>query len=131
MGYAILNRLIGLVNKTIKMSFFQENFHFHKLSWVLTPKKRTSLKEDSNWIDILKPRYIESIGPECRCFEKNKNWQKNCGLISLTGSPVLALEDCKCLRFFLTPFIKNLAYGRQSNSQPMRIVAPTPNKSWL
>ena len=59
MGYVILNRLISLINKTLKMSFFlQENIHFHNLSWVLDqwrPKKRTSLKEDSNWIDILKP----------------------------------------------------------------------------
>ena len=29
MGYAILKRLIGLVNKTLNMSIFQENFHFH------------------------------------------------------------------------------------------------------
>ena len=60
MGYAILNRLLGLVNKTLKMSFFQDNFHFHNLSRVLDQwrlKKRTSLKEDSNWIEILKPRY--------------------------------------------------------------------------
>ena len=59
MGYAILNRLIGLVIKALKMGFFQENFYFHNLSLVLDqwrPKKRTSLKEDSNWIDILKPR---------------------------------------------------------------------------
>ena len=35
MGYVIRNRLIGLVNKTLKMSFFQENFHFHNLSLVL------------------------------------------------------------------------------------------------
>ena len=64
MGYAILKRLIGLVNKTLKMSFFQDNFHFHNLSWVLDqwrPKKRTSLKEDRNWIDILKPRYISLV----------------------------------------------------------------------
>ena len=60
MGYAILNRLIGLVNKTLKMSFFQENFYFNNISWVLDqwrPKKRTSLKEDSTWIDILKSHY--------------------------------------------------------------------------
>ena len=65
MGHAILNRLIGLVTKTLNMSFFQENFHFHYLSWVLdqwSPKKRTSLKEDSNWIDILEPR---SMTNEC------------------------------------------------------------------
>ena len=62
MGHAILNRLIdrliGLVNKTLNMSFFQENFYFHNFSWVLDqwrPKNRTSLKEDSNWLDILKP----------------------------------------------------------------------------
>ena len=72
MGYAILNRLIGLVNKTLKMSFFQENFHFHNLSWVLDqwrPKKRTSLKEDSNWNDILKPCFTQLWMNElCRCL---------------------------------------------------------------
>ena len=62
MGYAILNRLIGLVNKTLKMSFFQENFHFQNAIWVLDqwrPKKWTLLKEDSNWIDILKACYTD------------------------------------------------------------------------
>ena len=55
MGYAIVNRLIGLVNKTLKMSF---------LSWVLDQwrqKKRTSLKEDSDWLDILQPRFREEF----------------------------------------------------------------------
>ena len=59
MGHAIPNTLRGLVDKTLKMSFFKGNFHFLNLSWVLNqgrPKKRTSLKEDSNRLDILKPR---------------------------------------------------------------------------
>ena len=52
MGYAILNRPIALVNKTLNMSFFQANFHFHNLGWVFDqwrPKKWTSMKEDSSW----------------------------------------------------------------------------------
>ena len=31
MGYAILNRLIGLVNKTLKMSFFSRQLSFSQL----------------------------------------------------------------------------------------------------
>ena len=63
MGHAILNRLIGLVNKTLKVIFFSRKLSFHSLSWVLDqwrPKKRTSLKEDSNWLDILQPCYNNS-----------------------------------------------------------------------
>ena len=61
MVYAILNRLIALVNKTLKMSFFSRKLSFSQLKLgfgSMSPKKRTSLKEDSNWIDILKPCYI-------------------------------------------------------------------------
>ena len=56
MGHAILNRLIGLVNKTLKMSFFSfSQFKLGLDQW--RPKKRTSLKEDSDWLNILQPRY--------------------------------------------------------------------------
>ena len=42
MGYAILNRLIGLVNKTLKMSFFSRKLSFSqpKLGFgSMTPEK--------------------------------------------------------------------------------------------
>ena len=61
MGHAILNRLIGLVNKTLKMSFFSRKLSFSqfKLGFgSMTPKKRTLLKEDINWLDILETCYI-------------------------------------------------------------------------
>ena len=48
--------------QALKMNFFQENFYFQGFNWVLDqwlPKKRISLKEDSNWLDILKPRFIQ------------------------------------------------------------------------
>ena len=42
MGYAILNRLIGLVNKTLKMSFFSRKLSFSQLKLgfgSMTPEK--------------------------------------------------------------------------------------------
>ena len=42
MGYAIFNRLIGLVNKTLKMSFFTIKLSFPQLKLgfgSMTPKK--------------------------------------------------------------------------------------------
>ena len=60
MGHAIPNRPIGFVNKTLKISFFLEHFHFYNLIWVLDqwrPEKWILLKEHNNcyWLDILKP----------------------------------------------------------------------------
>ena len=42
MGYAILHRLIGLVNKTLKMSFFSRKLSFSQLKLgfgSMTPEK--------------------------------------------------------------------------------------------
>ena len=42
MGYAILNRLIGLVNKTLRMSFFSRKLSFSQLKLdfgSMTPEK--------------------------------------------------------------------------------------------
>ena len=42
MGYAILNRLIGLINKTLKMSFFSRKLSFSQLKLgfgSMTPEK--------------------------------------------------------------------------------------------
>ena len=42
MGYAILNRLIGLVQKTLKMSFFSRKLSFSQLKLgfeSMTPKE--------------------------------------------------------------------------------------------
>ena len=47
MGHAILNRLIGLVNKTLKMSFFSRKLSIPQLNLgfgSMTPKK-TDLME--------------------------------------------------------------------------------------
>ena len=39
MGDAILNRLIGLVNKIHKINLLQDNFQFHDLSFLsMTPQ---------------------------------------------------------------------------------------------
>ena len=61
MGYAILNKPIGLVNKTHKMSSFSRTLSFSQLKLgfgSMTPNNGTSLKEDSNRIDILKPGFM-------------------------------------------------------------------------
>ena len=71
---------IGLVNKTLKMSFFQDNFHFHNLSWVLDndAKKRASLKEDFNWIYILKPRYQDRYCFFYPLLDSETSWTATC-----------------------------------------------------
>ena len=61
MCHAILNRLTGSVNKTLKISFFSRRLSFSliKLDFgSMTPDKGTTLKGDSNLLNILKPCYI-------------------------------------------------------------------------
>ena len=54
MGHAILNRLIGLVNKTLNMSFFSRKLPFSQFK----------LGFGSMTLDILKPCYNKKL----------KNW---------------------------------------------------------
>ena len=54
MGYAILNRLIRLVNKTLKMSFFSRNLSFSQLRLgfgSMTPEKTDLMegRQQLNW----------------------------------------------------------------------------------
>ena len=54
MGYAIVNRLIGLVNKALKMSFLSRKLLFPQLKlgfWSMTPEKTDLIegRQQLNW----------------------------------------------------------------------------------
>ena len=62
MGYAIVNRLIGLVNKTLKMSFFQTKLSFSQLKLSfgsMTPEKT----------DLIEGRQQLNLYPETSLYE--------------------------------------------------------------
>ena len=104
MGHAIFNRPIGLLNETLIMSFFQENFHFDNSSWFLDqwrPKKRTSLKEDSNWLDILKPRCMYRVSQNTTTFNTTNSGTKGRYFL---GHPV-GTKVAKCWYYKYIPYI--------------------------
>ena len=64
MGYAIVNRLIGLVNKTLKMSFFQTKLSFSQLKLgfgSMTPEK-TNLIEGRQQLNWYPETLLYSVG---------------------------------------------------------------------
>ena len=64
MGYAIVNRLIGLVNKTLNMSFFQTKLSFSQLKLgfgSMTPEK-TDLIEGRQQLNWYPETLLYSVG---------------------------------------------------------------------
>ena len=62
MGYAILDRLIGLVNKTLKMSFFSRKLSFSQIKLGFDPKKT----------DLIEGRQQLNLYPETSFYWKHR-----------------------------------------------------------